>query len=285
MGSLCNLQCNTAVEGWAVHVSLSALESALRFAEELAGTDDPADLGRRALPGLNRLVRADLLSYNELDLGPGHLSYWTYPEDIVFSPEITAAFEAHVHENPLVSHMQTTGDGSPMMISDFLSRERFHRLGVYTEFYRHVPVEHQIAIGLPASEGRVVAIALNRARGPDFTEDDRDLLAVLRAPLVRAMSRARSRYRARQALSGPEGDVFGLTERELELLELVATGHTNAAIAHKLGISPRTVAHHLDSAYRKLDVTSRAAAVYRAVNEGLVASKSADPDNPPTGAR
>ena len=62
------------------------------------------------------------------------------------------------------------------MISDFLSRERFHRLGVYTEFYRHVPVEHQIAIGLPKTGGRIVGIALNRARG-DFTEDDRDLLA------------------------------------------------------------------------------------------------------------
>jgi DNA-binding NarL/FixJ family response regulator len=55
---------------------------------------------------------------------------------------------------------------------------------------------------------------------------------------------------------------------------------TNTAIAHKLGISPRTVAHHLDSAYRKLHVTSRAAAVYRAVNEGLVTPKPPEPDNP-----
>ena len=267
-----------------MHVSLSALGNALRFAEDLADTEDPADLGRRALPGLDRLVRADLLSYNELDPGPGHLSYWTYPEDIVFSPEVAAAFEAHVHENPLVSHMETTGDGSPVKISDFLTRERFHRLGVYTEFYRHVPVEHQIAIGLPPSDGRIVAIALNRARGRDFTEDDRDLLAVLRAPLVRAMIRARSRHRAREALTGPPGSrLADLTDRELQLLELVALGNTNTAIARRLGISPRTVAHHLDNAYRKLDVTSRAAAVYRAVNEGLVPPRPAAPDNPPRG--
>jgi DNA-binding CsgD family transcriptional regulator len=263
-----------------VHVSLSVLENALRFVDELADTEDPADLGRRALPGLNRLVPSDVLSYNEFGPEPGQVAYCAYPEDVVFSPDIMAAFEAHVQENPLIDHLQATGDGSPMMISDFISQERFHRLGVYAEFYRHVPVEHQIAIGLPPSDGRVIGVALNRARG-DFTEDDRDLLAVLRAPMVRAMIRARSRNRARQALTGPaDSRMSDLTDRELHLLELVALGNTNVAIAHKLGISPRTVAHHLDSAYRKLDVNSRAAAVYRAVNEGLVALKPPDPDNP-----
>ena len=253
-----------------MHVSLSVLQSALRFVEDLADTDDPADLGRRALPGLDRLVRSDVLTYNELGLGTGQVSYSAYPEDVVFSPDSVAAFAAHMHENPLINHVQSTGDGSPMMISDFLSRERFHQLGVYTEFYRHVPVEHQIAIGLPKADGRIIGIALSRARG-DFTEDDRDLLAVLRTPLVRAMIRARSRNWARRALNGLAANrIADLTDRELQLLELIALGNTNTAIAHKLGISPRTVAHHLDSAYRKLDVTSRAAAVYRAVNEGLV---------------
>jgi len=264
-----------------VHVSLSALESALRFVDDLAETDDPADLGRRALPGLDRLVHPDVLSYNELGPGPGQVAYCVYPEDVVFSPDEVAAFEAHVHENPLVSHLETSGDGSPAMISDFLSLERFHRLGVYTEFYRHVPVEHQIAIGLPKADGKIIGIALSRSRR-DFTEDDRDLLAVLRAPLVRAMIRARSRNQARLALTGTaDSRMAELTDRELQLLELVALGNTNTAIARKLGISPRTVAHHLDSVYRKLDVTSRAAAVYRAVNEGLVHPQPSDTDNPP----
>jgi DNA-binding CsgD family transcriptional regulator len=253
-----------------MHVSLSTLESALQFVEDLADTDDPADLGRRALPGLDRLIRADVLSYNELGPGPGQVSYRAYPEDSVFSPDGLAAFAAHAHENPLINHLQTTGDGSPMKISDFLSRERFHRLGVYAEFYRQVPVEHQMAIGLPPSDGRVIGIALNRGRG-DFTEDDRDLLALLRAPLERATSRARSRHRARQALTVPDdSQLAGLTGRELQLLELVAVGRTNTAIARMLEISPRTVANHLDNIYRKLEVSGRAAAVYRAVTEGMV---------------
>jgi len=256
-----------------MHVSLSVLQSALRFVEDLADTDDPADLGRRALPGLDRLVRSDVLTYNELGPGTGQVSYNAHPPDVVFSPDSMAAFAAHMHENPLINHMQSTGDGSPMMISDFLSQERFHQLGVYTEFYRQVPVEHQIAVGLPPTGGRVIAIALNRGRG-DFTDDDRDLLEVLRAPLARATSRARSRHQAREALTGPDNSqLAGLTSRELQLLELVAMGRTNTAIARMLEISPRTVAHHLDNIYRKLDVSGRAAAVYRAVSEGMVSSR------------
>jgi DNA-binding CsgD family transcriptional regulator len=263
-----------------VHVSLSTLGRALRFVGDVADTDDPADLGRRALAGLDGLIRADVLSYNEFGPEPGRVFYCAHPQDVTFSADSLAAFAAHMHENPLINHLEMTGDGSPVKISDFLTRERFHRLGLYTEFYRHVPVEHQIAIGLPKSDGRVVGIALNRGGG-DFTEDDRDLLAVLRPPLVRAMSRARSRHRARQALSEPDdGPLAGLTSRELQLLELVAAGRTNNAIARMLQISPRTVAHHLDNIYRKLGVSGRAAAVYRAVTEGIVAPQDSNPGPP-----
>ncbi|MCW2500544.1 MAG: liaR5 [Frankiales bacterium] len=52
-----------------------------------------------------------------------------------------------------------------------------------------------------------------------------------------------------------------LTQRELEVLGLVAEGRTNQAIAHALEVSPRTVAKHLEHAYRKLDVSCRVQAV------------------------
>ena len=52
-----------------------------------------------------------------------------------------------------------------------------------------------------------------------------------------------------------------LTSREVEILELVAAGRTNVAIARALDLSPRTVAKHLEHVYRKLGVSNRAAAV------------------------
>lgn len=58
----------------------------------------------------------------------------------------------------------------------------------------------------------------------------------------------------------PDGYPAGLSERETEVLKLVAQGLTNAQIARGLFISPNTVNRHLNSIYHKLGVNSRAAA-------------------------
>ena len=55
-----------------------------------------------------------------------------------------------------------------------------------------------------------------------------------------------------------------LTDREVQVLQFVALGHTSAAIGRRLDISARTVAKHLEHIYRKLGVASRAHAVARA---------------------
>jgi DNA-binding CsgD family transcriptional regulator len=62
----------------------------------------------------------------------------------------------------------------------------------------------------------------------------------------------------------------GLSVRELEVLRLVADGLTDAEVAHRLSISPRTVGQHLRSVYNKIGVPSRAAATRYAVEHGLV---------------
>jgi DNA-binding NarL/FixJ family response regulator len=61
----------------------------------------------------------------------------------------------------------------------------------------------------------------------------------------------------------------GLTEREVEVLKLVASGKTNRAIATDLVISEHTVARHIQNIFRKLDLPSRAAATAYAFEHGL----------------
>lgn len=61
-----------------------------------------------------------------------------------------------------------------------------------------------------------------------------------------------------------------LTEREVDVLRLLATGHTNRQIAGQLGISPKTVGSHVEHIYAKAGVRTRAAATLYAVQNNLI---------------
>ncbi|HEX3803000.1 MAG TPA: response regulator transcription factor [Solirubrobacteraceae bacterium] len=65
--------------------------------------------------------------------------------------------------------------------------------------------------------------------------------------------------------------VLGLSEREREVLHLMAAGSTNPEIARELHLSPHTVKEHTSSLYRKLEVRNRTEAVQRAQRLGLLA--------------
>jgi DNA-binding NarL/FixJ family response regulator len=85
----------------------------------------------------------------------------------------------------------------------------------------------------------------------------------------------------------PEPDL--LSQRELEVLELVATGATNREMAARLFISEATVKSHLLHIYAKLAVADRAAAVAEAFHLGLLRparpKRLASPGRRPCGCR
>jgi len=60
-----------------------------------------------------------------------------------------------------------------------------------------------------------------------------------------------------------------LTTREVEILDLIAQGHTNAKIAARLFVSPKTVGNHISHIFTKLQVADRAHAIIRAREAGL----------------
>ena len=60
-----------------------------------------------------------------------------------------------------------------------------------------------------------------------------------------------------------------LTQRELQILQLVVEGKTNKAIAHEIQISQKTVEFHLDNVYSKLGARSRLMASIWALQHGI----------------
>ena len=109
--------------------------------------------------------------------------------------------------------------------------------------------------------------ALNR---PDEANLDLSEARAILTPLNahRALRRAGGVVSRHGAPDG--GAPGGLTQRELEVLRLVAQGLTDAEVADRLFISPRTVGQHLRSVYSKLDVSSRVAATRYAIDHDLV---------------
>jgi len=63
---------------------------------------------------------------------------------------------------------------------------------------------------------------------------------------------------------------YGLTPREMDVLQLLAAGHSNRGIAAKLSISEKTVRNHISNIYAKLAVNGRAQAVLFAVRNRMV---------------
>lgn len=63
---------------------------------------------------------------------------------------------------------------------------------------------------------------------------------------------------------------LGVTDREYEVLALVAAGYANKEIARRLGLSPNTVKTHLARLYEKLDVQRRTQAVQKARELSLI---------------
>ena len=183
------------------------LRAASRFLDRIY-TPPPAEPFRAtALGAVRALVPCDIASYNVVSQDQWRSDTLTDPPDASVFPNHLEIFERHLAEHPLIVGYRRTRDGRPYTISDFLSRRRFHSLGIYQEYYRRLGVEHQIGMALPSTPPLIVGVALSRARR-DFSERERRLLDFSRLHLLQAQRHA-------DAIGRLEGEV-GLLRRALE---------------------------------------------------------------------
>jgi DNA-binding CsgD family transcriptional regulator len=249
---------------------VTASDRDLRALAAIVNTDRPDLPEEEGLPpsllqDLMDQIRCDVVSFAGFDSGR-QLTWYT---QTIRGQGVTAVMDRdpvhweHYWDCELCSYPDRTGDlRSIIEIGDFYSTRQWHAIG-RCAIYQPMGFDHALMLTLPAGPGsadgpgRTLRLYFFRGPGADFSERDRARLTLLRPHLHEAYLDAERR----------RNPVPRLTARQQELLRLVAAGNTNSQIARRLFISEGTVRTHLENIYRKLNVSSRAAAITRAARD------------------
>jgi DNA-binding CsgD family transcriptional regulator len=182
------------------------------------------------------------------------------------TPPLAAAslVDLHRRQNPYYHHFRRMGGSRAVRVSDIVDVETFARTELaWAIGWSDAPYSMQLQVR--DGPGVNSYVTLDRATR-DFSSRDLRVLTVLQPLLHGYETSLALRQEIKQILAAslpdPETE-RRLTRRERQVLDLVATGRSNAAIAHRLAISAETVRKHLENVYLKLDVNSRTEALAR----------------------
>ena len=260
----------------------------LAYTTELLRVQDYGQVAPMMLAGLADVVGGDSACLTHLDLDTQQQVAIRWPS-FVSDTRLIDAYPTVGHTHPLRAPLRTlarrpASSLEPMRISDVLGPRAWRQ----TPLHREAMPDATDQICLPmALHGPVVhAVTLTRDSGT-FTDSQAEVLRAcgphLRAvlhrsspvdgyafqvapepgwvPLTKAPGLAQPVHIAaqadRDATSGPNPH---LSDRERQVLALVADGLTDAQIARKLNISPATVSRHLHRVYLRHGLANRAAA-------------------------
>jgi DNA-binding CsgD family transcriptional regulator len=235
----------------------SDLRAVLEFVELAWARAGEQAFPLETLEALAGVIPCDNVGYTELDRVNRRVIEYVGTDDDDGGDD--ALFWEIVGEHPLCRYQQAYADFSAKRLSDVISPRQLSRSRVYAEWFRPYGIAAELEVGIVRSRTRTRNFVFERADG-DFTARDVAVLQVL-APHLARIHQATVLRRAVDLTGPAPGEQ--LTTREGEILELVAAGLTNAAIAERLWISPGTVKKHLDHIYAKLGVANRTAAVAR----------------------
>ena len=266
-----------------MHGRLAEAEAGLRDLVE--GQDDPGMIGRETIPALARvLVRQGSADAPEwLALAARHAAMadvleWLVPTGLAYIEHAWLTGD-HGRAGPYPGLLLERTDRPGMLVQRGELLVYLRRLGYPAVPFPGCPEPYAaalrgdwrsaadawLAVGDPYEHALELA-------GSGQVEPALEALAILdglgAAPAV-ALVRRRLRGLGvarlpRRPQPGTLTNPAGLTDRQLEILRLVATGLSNAEIAQRLVVSPRTVDHHVSAILAKLGVPTRREAAARA---------------------
>lgn len=178
-------------------------ERLLRLVADADGAAGDQPFTREFLVALGDLVEADAISYCELDrVRKRDLYYVERADDEEGDPEVghELVWQFILEEDPLCMAQQR-GDFSVHKLSDFLTLRELHSTRLYELWLGPSGAEHEIDLAIPSPLWHTKTLMFTRGPGPDFTERDRLVLAVLQPHLTRLWHDGRRRRLLTRALA------------------------------------------------------------------------------------
>jgi len=190
-------------------------------------------------------------------------------DESIDTEKLLSLFNTYAYQHPVIAHVIETGDKKSNAISDKLKRSDFNSLELYQHFYRIQGVEDQLSIGFVEQE-QVKGLSIHR-----------DYWGFSQKEHILANRIADCTFSYYQALPAEAEDVvketpviqinmidfaqfyklLQITQRQAEILNLVARGQSNKQIAAVLKLSEGTVRKHLENCFRRLGVNNRVSAM------------------------
>lgn len=240
-------------------LSRADLEAVLDFAGEVGAlAREPQRADPWILERIVGLVHADEAAYSQYDRLHRIRQDSEFPGP-AFEPTADE-LEIYRTQNPYTSYAKRIRNPffSARRLTDVVDMRVFRR----TELYELVGEGASVQMRMPGLSGTTWMFEVVRA-DVEFTARDILLLDVLRPWLMQYEEQRRLARLVEKLTAASIHSVVaaGLSQRENEVLDLVAEGASNAAIAERLWISPATAAKHLENIYLNLDVGSRTAAL------------------------
>lgn len=236
---------------------------ALELSRRLATLGDRSAFRVEASRALRSAFAADQVLWTSVDLVAPAVDLL---RDDAVDSAMARGLTRHAADHPAIrSYVMDPLDRDPRRISDVVDHRTWQRSAAYNEVFRDNGGLFQLSLV-------VELVPPLRGDGWTLLRESRDFgladveQARLLLPLLIAFELMYRRLPAESRVSGEDE----LTERECQVLRLIATGLTDRAVGRVLEIGPRTVAKHLEHTYQKLGVHDRVSALNRARARGMV---------------
>ncbi|MDO7883323.1 LuxR family transcriptional regulator [Antiquaquibacter soli] len=198
---------------------------------------------------LMRLVRSERAGWVTMNRLTGVMSGNHVPEML---PHLIPLMPRDLGDVPMVAELVAAATAGSLRISDVVPADEWKRSRLRREIYEPLGGQFQIGSLIASDEGLLETVAVFR-NDSDFSDAELETIEAF-ARHVRLVAARIRRAEGRAA-------EHSLTARQRQVLAALEGGATVRRAAWELGVSEKTVENHLQAIYRRLGVTSRAAAL------------------------